>query len=69
MLGADYSEHSASRFRGGLVGWMAREGNLDSWSKAVAAIAFWSVPMTTRPAQKPKYAQNLLSVNIFELGP
>ena len=37
------------------------------WS--VAAIAFWSVPMTTRPAQKPKYAQNLLSVNIFELGP
>ena len=40
VLGADYSEHSASRFRGGLVGWMAREGNLDSWSKAVAAIAF-----------------------------
>jgi hypothetical protein len=40
VLGADYSEHSASRFRGGLVGWMAREGNLDSWSKAVATIAF-----------------------------
>ena len=40
VLGADYSEHSASRFRGGLVGWMVREGNLDSWSKAVAAIAF-----------------------------
>ncbi|MAT47703.1 MAG: hypothetical protein CMO35_09790 [Verrucomicrobiaceae bacterium] len=40
VLGADYSEHSASRFRGGLVGWMGREGNLDSWSKAVASIAF-----------------------------
>ena len=40
ILGADYSEHSASRFRGGLVGWLGREGNLDPWSKAVAAIAF-----------------------------
>ena len=40
VLSADYSEHSSSRFRGGLVGWMAREGNLDSWSKAVAKIAF-----------------------------
>lgn len=40
VLGADYSEHSASRFRGGLVGWLGREGNLDPWSKAVAAIAF-----------------------------
>ena len=40
VLGADYSEHSASRFRGGLVGWLGSQGNLDPWSKAVAAIAF-----------------------------
>ena len=40
ILGADYSEHSASRFRGGIVGWLGREGSLDPWSKAVANIAF-----------------------------
>ena len=40
VLGADYSEHSASRFRGGLVGWVSLEGNLDPWTKAVSSIAF-----------------------------
>jgi len=40
VLGADYSEHSASRFRGGMVGWLSREGTLDPWSKALAEIAF-----------------------------
>ncbi len=40
ILGADYSEHSASRFRGGMVGWLSKEGSLDPWGKALAEIAF-----------------------------
>jgi hypothetical protein len=40
ILGADYSEHQASRYRNGEIGWLEREGAFDPWSKAVAAIAF-----------------------------
>ena len=40
ILGADYSEHSASRFRGGILGWLSETGNLDPWSNAVGEIAF-----------------------------
>lgn len=40
VLGVDYSEHAASRFKGGVVGWMEREGGMDSFSKAVAEIGF-----------------------------
>jgi hypothetical protein len=39
-LAVDYSEHQASRFAGGIVGWMEREGGMDDWSKAVAEIVF-----------------------------
>lgn len=39
-LGVDYSEHQASRFKGGIVGWLERQGGMDSWTKAVAEIAF-----------------------------
>ncbi|NNM31035.1 MAG: hypothetical protein HKO57_16060 [Akkermansiaceae bacterium] len=40
VLGADHSEHQPSRFRGGILGWMQREGGPDAWTKAVAEIAF-----------------------------
>lgn len=40
MLSVDYSEHPASRYQGGVVGWLEREGGMDSWTKAVAEIAF-----------------------------
>lgn len=40
ILGADYSEHAASKFRGGMVGWMEAESGQTAWHKAVAAIAF-----------------------------
>jgi hypothetical protein len=40
MLGADYSEHAASRHRGGVVGWLEHESGADSWTRAVAEIAF-----------------------------
>lgn len=40
VLGVDYSEHAASRFKGGIVGWLERGGGLDAWSKALAGIAF-----------------------------
>lgn len=40
VLSVDYSEHAASRYKGGVVGWLEREGGMDPWSKAVAAIAF-----------------------------
>jgi len=40
VLSVDYSEHAASRFKGGVVGWMERAGGMDPWSKAVAEIVF-----------------------------
>jgi len=40
VLSVDYSEHAASRYQGGVVGWLEREGGMDSWSKAVADIGF-----------------------------
>ncbi|MCX6875770.1 MAG: peptidylprolyl isomerase [Verrucomicrobia bacterium] len=40
VLGVDYSEHQASRYKGGVVGWLERDGGMDPWSKAVAELAF-----------------------------
>lgn len=40
VLSVDHSEHAATRYKGGVVGWLEREGGMDPWSKAVAAIAF-----------------------------
>lgn len=40
MLSVDHSEHAASRFKGGVVGWLERAGGMDAWTKAVAEIAF-----------------------------
>ena len=39
-LGIDYSEHQASRYKNGVVGWMESAGGMDAWSKAVAEILF-----------------------------
>lgn len=39
-LGVDYSEHQASRYKGGVLGWMESGGGMDAWTKAVAEIAF-----------------------------
>ena len=40
VLGADYSEHQASRYKGGVIGWLERDGNQDPWTKAVAEMAY-----------------------------
>jgi hypothetical protein len=40
VLGVDYSEHSASRHRGGIVGWLERDSGGDPWTKVVSEIAF-----------------------------
>lgn len=40
VLSVDYSEHAASRYKGGVVGWLESSGGMDPWSKAVAEIAF-----------------------------
>ncbi len=40
VLSVDHSEHAASRYKGGVVGWLEREGGMDKWSKAVAEIVF-----------------------------
>jgi PPIC-type PPIASE domain len=40
VLSVDHSEHAASRYKGGVVGWLEREGGMDPWSKAVAEIVF-----------------------------
>jgi hypothetical protein len=39
-LSVDHSEHHASRYRGGMISWLEAAGGLDSWTKAVAEIAF-----------------------------
>jgi hypothetical protein len=40
VLSVDHSEHAASRYKGGVVGWFERAGGMDAWSKAVAEIVF-----------------------------
>ena len=40
MLSVDHTEHPASRYKGGVVGWLEREGYTDAWTKAVAEIGF-----------------------------
>ncbi|RFC52795.1 MAG: PPIC-type PPIASE domain-containing protein [Verrucomicrobia bacterium] len=40
VLSVDHSEHQASRYKGGIVGWLESTGSMDQWTKAVAEIAF-----------------------------
>ncbi len=40
VLSVDYSEHAASRYKNGVIGWMESKGGMDPWSKAVADIAY-----------------------------
>jgi hypothetical protein len=40
VLSVDHSEHPASRYKGGIVGWLEPEGGMDAWTKAVAEIVF-----------------------------
>lgn len=40
VLSVDHSEHAASRYKGGVVGWLQAAGGFDAFSKAVADIAF-----------------------------
>ncbi len=40
ILSVDYSEHQASRYKGGIVGWLEAGANTDPLSKAAAEIAF-----------------------------
>ena len=40
VLSVDHSEHQASRYKGGIVGWLESTGGMDQWTKAVAEIAF-----------------------------
>lgn len=39
-LSVDYSEHQASRYNNGVVGWVEQSGGSDAWSKAVSEIVF-----------------------------
>lgn len=39
-LAVDHSEHQASRYQGGVVGWIARDDRTDAWSKTLAGLAF-----------------------------
>lgn len=40
VLAVDYSEHQASRFKNGDVGWLERNPGSDAWSRAVSEILF-----------------------------
>ena len=54
-MAVDHSEHAGSRFKGGEVGWMEREGGTTDWCRAVAEIGFSLdetsevSPVVTRP--------------------
>lgn len=39
-LAVDFSEHQASRYKNGIVGWMESGSGPDSWTNAVSQIAF-----------------------------
>lgn len=39
LLGPDYSEHAASRYKGGDIGWIDHGRGMDSWTRAVSEIA------------------------------
>lgn len=36
----DYSEHAATRFKGGVVGWLDQSASNADWTRAVAEIGF-----------------------------
>lgn len=40
ILSVDYSEHAATRFKGGVLGWIEAEGGGNGWTREVARIAF-----------------------------
>ena len=40
ILSVDYSEHAATRFKGGVLGWIEAEGGDNGWTREVARIAF-----------------------------
>lgn len=40
VLSIDHSERAASRFTGGVLGWIESGGGMDAWTKAVAEIGF-----------------------------
>ena len=40
VISIDHSEHMASRYKGGVIGWIESAGGFDAWTKAVASIAF-----------------------------
>lgn len=40
VLSVDHSEHQASRYQGGVVGWLENSTRFDPWTHAVAEIAF-----------------------------
>lgn len=68
VLGADYSEHHASRFRGGEVGWLQREGGPDAWTKAVAGIAF-DLGETGEVSEVIARDEGIFLVRIMEIRP
>ena len=40
VLSVDYSEHAATRFKGGVFGWIEAGGAGSDWSRELARIAF-----------------------------
>ena len=40
VLSVDYSEHAATRYTGGSVGWLESVGGMDPWRRVVAELAF-----------------------------
>lgn len=68
VLSVDYSEHAASRYKGGVVGWLERDGGMDAWSKAVAQIGF-SLPDPGAVSTVVARPEGLFLVRYMALNP
>lgn len=68
VLSVDHSEHAASRYKGGVVGWLESAGGMDPWSKAVAEIAF-SLKETGEVSQVISRSEGVFLVRYMALKP
>lgn len=68
VLSIDHSEHQASRYKGGVIGWLEAQGGIDKWTKAVAEIAF-SVEPTGSTSEIIVRPEGVFLVRLMEIRP
>jgi peptidyl-prolyl cis-trans isomerase D len=68
VLSVDHSEHQASRFKGGMLGWLSKQGNSEAWQRAVAEIAF-SLPQVGAVSGVVSRPEGVFLVRLVGLEP